>query len=191
MAETPSSAPAAIMSSAPMEISQRLEQHADLAAQMVAQAVQDLHRAQHHGDMAVVTACVHDAWILRRVFDVRSSVMGNASMSVRSATRRQACHLAIGAWRLASNGGDDARADEFGRSSANFAGRDRGRGDIQFPTHPALPPRNRTFALPGRHLGMLVDVRRHATMASSNCRARARIRSATSALSARLFLQVA
>ena len=66
-----------------------LEYDANLAVDVIGHVAQNLQRAEHHGDMAVVTAGVHAASLTLTNSSPVCSVTGRASISARSRMRRR------------------------------------------------------------------------------------------------------
>ena len=66
-----------------------LENDANLAVDVIGHVAQNLQRAEHHGDMAVVAAGVHAASLTLANSSPVCSVTGRASISARSRMRRR------------------------------------------------------------------------------------------------------
>ena len=72
-----------------------LEDHADLAVDVVGHVAHDLQGAEHHGDMAVVAACVHEALVGGCVLDL--GALGHGQRVDIRAQQDPAARGAVGA----------------------------------------------------------------------------------------------
>ena len=89
-----------------------LKHYAHLAVDLVGHVAQDLQRAEHHGDMAVVAAGMHEALVHTGV--LLAGLLGHGQgVDVRAQQDAAAGRavLAVGVGRRAAQGGDQARLE--------------------------------------------------------------------------------
>ena len=91
-----------------------LEDHADLAVDVVGHVAHDLQGAEHHGDMAVVAACVHEALVGGCVLDL--GALGHGQRVDVRAQQDPPARAAVGA--VGVRGGAAQRGDHAGLERA-------------------------------------------------------------------------